>query len=77
MSLGTWVDTRLANFAPALAKELLAEDAPLVKQLQDIAASNEKAMVAAIPGAISAAVVNMPSLIAQAIKKLLPFPLNQ
>jgi roadblock/LC7 domain-containing protein len=61
--------------APAIAAALMADDGPLVAQLQTMMNTNEKALAAALPGAISAAMVNLTAEITQAIKGLLPFPL--
>jgi hypothetical protein len=79
MSITTWVDARLAKMAPLVAAAIMADDGPLVQQVQAMLAANEKALstslIQAIPSAVNSAVVNLPSQIAQAIKGLLPFPL--
>jgi hypothetical protein len=75
MSFTTWVDARLAKFAPAVAAALMADDAPLIAQINAGMAANEKAIVAALPGAMSGVMTNLPAIITQAVKNALPFPL--
>ena len=79
MSFTSWVDARLASMAPLVAQAIMADDGPLVQQVQTMIAVNEKALstslIQAMPGAVSSAMVNLPSQIAQAIKGMLPFPL--
>jgi hypothetical protein len=63
-SINSWVDARLAAFAPVVAAAIMADDGPLVQEMQ-----------ATLDSAVAQAMKNLPGEIAQAIKGLLPFPL--
>jgi hypothetical protein len=81
MSLTSWVDARLALFAPAVAKALIADDAPLLTQLITLVATNEAKLASQMTGALNTAVsqaMTNPAtqeMITQAVKNALPFPL--
>jgi hypothetical protein len=81
MSLSSWVDARLATFAPVLAKAVVADDGPLVAQVNTLIATNEAHLATQMTQALNSAVSQAlkdpatQAMITTAVKNALPFPL--
>jgi hypothetical protein len=78
MSLSSWVDARLAVFAPVLAKAMIADDGPLVAQINTLIATNEAHLATQMTQALNTAVAQAlanpatQAMITTAVKNALP-----